>query len=71
MIMTTVSGAEVEANLYDAMVNAKVIGKVIDFLLTRGLGYRKILGAAQTEAERSEKTKEEVGLAGFDVGTFD
>jgi hypothetical protein len=68
--MTSLTGEEIEINLYQSMMGPKTIGKAVAFLKVMGLGYRKILEEIEISETQLAETEERVGLAVFDTGTF-
>jgi hypothetical protein len=69
--MTSLTGEEIETNLYQSMMGPKTIGKVVAFLKATGLGYRKIPEEIEISETQLAETEERIGLAVFDTGTFE
>jgi hypothetical protein len=69
--ISSLTGEEIETNLYQSMVGPKTIGKVLAFLKATGLGYRKILEEIQISETQLAETEERIGLVVFDTGTFE
>jgi hypothetical protein len=69
--MESLSGEEIETNLYQSMMEPKTIGKAVAFSKATGLGYRKILEEIGKSETQLAETEERIGLAVFDTGTFE
>jgi hypothetical protein len=69
--MTSLTGEEIETNLYQCTMEPKTIGKVVAFLKATGLGYRKIFEEIEISETQLAEAEERIGLAVFDTGTFE
>jgi hypothetical protein len=69
--MTSLTGEEIETNLYQSIMGPKTIGKVVAFLKATGLGYRKILEEIEISETQLAETEERIGLAVFDTEMFE